>query len=117
MNVTLPTVLVEGLYSALPAPGIPGRLFFASDTKKHYYDNGTGWDDITPAPAVTKVALAPSAAGNFTVAHGMGRAPVAVLLEMSSGGQIWLQNPTGYDATDLYFVASDAGITGNAVCF
>ena len=117
MNVTLPNVLIEGLYSSLPAAGTQGRLFFATDTKKHYYDNGTSWDDITPAPAVTKVALAPSAPGNFTVAHGMSRAPVAVVFEMTSGGQIWLQNPTGYDATNLYLVASDAGITGNAVCF
>lgn len=117
MNVTLPNVLIEGLYSALPAPGIAGRLFFATDTKQHYYDNGASWDNITPAAAVTKVALAPGAAGNFQIAHGLGRAPQVVLFEMTSGGTFWLQSPTSYDATNLYLVASDAGITGNAVCF
>lgn len=71
----------------------------------------------TPPAPLTIVALSPSVAGNFTVAHGMGSAPLAVTIQMTSGGEIWLQSPIGYDATSLYLVASDHGITGNAVCF
>ena len=70
------------------------------------------------------IALNPSAPGNFTVAHGLGKVPGVVLIEMASAGSsgspgaspgaIWLQEPTPYDATDLYLVASDGGITGTA---
>jgi hypothetical protein len=63
------------------------------------------------------VALAPSATGNFTVAHGLSAAPSAVLIVMTCGGSIWLQTPTGFDATNLYLVASDADLTGNAILF
>ena len=61
-----------------------------------------------------KIALAPSAPGNFTVAHGLGKIPTLAIVRMSSGGQIWLQSPTSFDVTNLYLEASDAGITGEA---
>ena len=80
---------------------------------------------VSSATAVTAViqasklfgalSLAPGAAGNFTVQHFLGRAPVGVALRMTSGGAIWFQNPTDLDATNLYLVASDAGVTGKAV--
>jgi len=60
-----------------------------------------------------QIPLAPSAPGNFTVAHGLGKTPTLVIIRMSSGGSIWLQEPP-YDASDLYLVASDAGVTGEA---
>jgi hypothetical protein len=44
---TLASVIERGLYSALPAASIPGRLYFASDTGHVYRDNGTSWDDVT----------------------------------------------------------------------
>jgi hypothetical protein len=69
------------------------------------------------ALAVTEVALAPSAPGNFTVAHGLSVTPTSAAIQMKSGGQIWFQTPTRFDSTNLYLVASDAGITGNAVLF
>lgn len=61
-----------------------------------------------------EIALAPGAGGNFTVAHGLGVIPRYVLLQLTSGGAIWFQSPTRYDATNLYLVASDAGVTGFA---
>jgi hypothetical protein len=64
---------------------------------------------------ITTIALAPGAPGNFTVAHGLGVVPNSVTVEMTSGGQIWFQNPP-YDGNNLYLVASDSGITGNAKC-
>lgn len=64
---------------------------------------------------VTKVSLTPGSGGNFTVAHGLGSTPSFVVIVMTSGGQIWLQNPTSFDGTNLYCVASDAGVTGTAL--
>lgn len=71
----------------------------------------------TSSLAVTEVALAPSVPGNFTVAHGLGVTPASAAIQMDSGGQIWFQSPTRFDATNLYLVASDGSITGRAVLF
>ncbi len=66
-----------------------------------------------------RVALAPAvagasgAAGNFTVQHFLGRAPIGVVIQLSSNVAIWFQSP-GYDATNLYLSASGAG-TGDAL--
>jgi hypothetical protein len=69
------------------------------------------------ALTVAEVALAPSSPGIFTVAHGLGVTPTSAAIQMTSGGQIWFQSPTRFDSTNLYLVASDAGVTGNAVLF
>lgn len=160
-TIPLASVLIEGTTGNRPTAGSAGRLFFATDTATTYYDNGTGWDNVTPMPAaftgdtgaggtpgvvpsppagsaaagkflkadgtwevppsglnVATVALTPSAAGNFTVVHGLGTTPRAVVFVMTSGGQIWFQGPsTTFDSTSLYLTASDASVTGSAVCF
>ena len=71
---------------------------------------------VPTAAGVTPIALAPSVSGNFTVAHGLGTTPVAVI-PTCTAGSIWLQYPTGFDATNLYLVASDGPLNGIAVCF
>lgn len=67
--------------------------------------------------AYATVELAPAAPGNFTKAHGLAFTPSAIVVQMSSGGQIWKQKPLGFDETNLYLVASDGGVTGTALCF
>lgn len=65
-----------------------------------------------------EVNLAPTAPGNFTVAHGLDHEPYGVIVCMTSGGAIWFQLDAGAlkkDATNLYLVASAAGITGRAI--
>lgn len=76
--------------------------------------NASGLVDNTMLPARSTVALAPSAPGNFTVAHGLGVIPTAAIIQMTSTGAIWFQSATMYDATNLYLVASDTGLTGVA---
>jgi hypothetical protein len=62
------------------------------------------------------VPLTPSAPGNFTVAHGLGSTPAVIpTIVMTSGGSIWFQQPTAYDATNLYLVASAGGLTADAI--
>lgn len=59
---TLGSVILEGLFSALPSASIPGRLYFATDTGATYRDNGTSWDAVGagggsgPVTAVTATA-------------------------------------------------------------
>ena len=62
-----------------------------------------------------KVSAAPGAPANFTLQHYLGRAPIGVVVQMTSGGAIWFQAPTMYDATNLYLVASDSGITAKVL--
>lgn len=71
---------------------------------------------ILPIPVSSnyaRVALAPGAPGNFSVAHGLGAIPFLAEINMTSGGEIWFQS-VRYDGTNLNLVASDAGITGYA---
>jgi len=58
------------------------------------------------------VSLAPNAPGNFSVAHLLGRTPVGAVIQMTSSGSIWFQASLMFDATNVYLVASAAGITG-----
>lgn len=51
MSTTLGSVIIEGVLSSRPPAGSLGRIYFGTDTKKHYYDNGTSWDDVTCVPA------------------------------------------------------------------
>ncbi len=121
-----------------PAPGAaPANstsYLWHNSTAGFYYNTtgvaGTAGDALigqieTSGTAVTAVAaatkifgqipVAPSAAGNFTVAHRLGRAPVGAQLRMTTGGAIWFQSPTDMDGTNLYLVASDAGVTARVV--
>lgn len=75
---------------------------------------------VTSATAVTAVtpgtklwgflSLTPSAPGNFTVQHLLGRAPRGALVYMTAGGAVWFQSPTMWDGTNLYLVSSAAGL-------
>lgn len=67
--------------------------------------------------AQVQVAFTTAAPGNFTLPHNLGVAPGSVIFELTSGGIVWFQKPTMYDATNLYLVASDAGVTGFAIIF
>ena len=42
----LDNVILLDVFSARPAAGVYGRLFFASDTGAAYRDNGTTWDAL-----------------------------------------------------------------------
>jgi hypothetical protein len=67
--------------------------------------------------ATVEVPLAPGTPGNFTVAHGLAAVPALVLVQMTSGGEIWLQSPLSYDGTNIYLTASAGSIAGNAIVF
>ena len=57
-----------------------------------------------------------TAPGDFTLAHNLGIVPSTVIFEFTDGGTVWFQ-PIRYDATNLYLVASDAGVTGVVIIF
>ena len=74
--------------------------------------NGTQVTNVTQATSLFgQVPVAPTAPGNFTIPHLLGRTPVGAHIRMTSPGAIWWQSPTDVDGVNLYLVASDAGVT------
>lgn len=49
---TLASVTIYDLFTNRPSAGIPGRLFFASDTGAGYYDDGSTWHQIVSVPGL-----------------------------------------------------------------
>jgi hypothetical protein len=128
-------------YAPASAPAIPAApastssYLFYNTTSGFYWQSspvGANAGDaligmaVTGAGAVTSVlqatnvfgavALAPSASGNFTVPHILGRAPIRAIVQMTSAGLIYWQTPTAWDGTNLYLTASGAA-TGWAIVF
>jgi hypothetical protein len=66
--------------------------------------------DIEPIlnSTITPLNISLSTSGNTTVAHGLGKTPSAVIIQMTSAGEIWM---TGNDSTNLYLTASDTNLT------
>lgn len=54
--------------------------------------------------------------GNFTLAHNLNIIPTTVIFQFTNGGSVWFQ-PARYDSTNLYLVASDAGVTGVVIVY
>lgn len=113
-------ITTEGDLIAGGATGVPTRVA-AGTPGQLLQTNGTSalpsW--VTPGVgiSITNVPIPTTPVTPFTLAHGLGVTPVAVIIQPTIGGQIWLQTPTSYDATNIYLVPSDAGLTAIAVCF
>jgi hypothetical protein len=74
--------------------------------------NGAQITNVTQATSLFgQIPVAPAGPGNFTVPHLLGRIPVGAHVRMTSPGAIWWQSPADMDGTNLYLVASDAGVT------
>lgn len=61
-------------------------------------------------PAATLLVNSPSA-GNFSESHGLGVVPSFIEILPTSDGAIWAQEPTIFDATNIYLGASAPGQT------
>ena len=126
-------------YATTSVPTIPAAP--ASATSYLFYNINSGWywgtsaspsntndalvgSVTTSSSAVTSVLsstpifgvsasvpAAPGSAGNFTLAHPLGRTPNFAVIEMTSAGAIWFQSGTQYDSSNLYLVASDEAVT------
>jgi hypothetical protein len=115
MSLLLSFVIADGALAARPPAGTDGRLYFANDVHKIYRDNGATWDDISSGAPAASLAAAPSAPGNFSIAHGLAAAPSRISVLMTSAGGIWQQAVP--DVTNVYLEASDAGVTATIYVF
>ena len=96
-------------YNLTGTPASTGDAFLGSVT--------TDTTHVTVVSNATKVfaqiPVTASMAGNFSWSHNLGRTPAGVLIYMTSGGAMWFQPSTMFDATNLYLVASAVGLTAN----
>ena len=113
--VYLPTVSAIGTYADLPAFGIQGRKYFATDTNQEWYDTGTAWVLASASKPVATLSAAPGAAGAFSIAHGLAFTPSRITIVPTSAGSIWQQSAP--DGTNVNLNASDAGITAKIYVF
>jgi hypothetical protein len=110
-------ITLDGTNTKVPGwefrPPNSGWLLWDIAASQFLIFSSGAWSVYAGGLSPTSVVLAPTEPGNFTVAHGLSGTPAAVTIEMTSGGQIWFQTER-YDATNLYLVASDSGLTGFA---
>jgi hypothetical protein len=117
-----------------PAPANQTSYLFYNSSTGFYYQTGatgaTAGDALVgvvttnattviavqqATPIYGSISITSAAPGNGSVAHLLGRAPLCAIIQMTSGGAIWFQTPTSYDGTKIYFVASDAAVTGRVI--
>jgi hypothetical protein len=96
-------------YSSTPSPTTAGDAFLGT-----IVTDSTHVTSVTPATKMYgQISVTAPAPGAFTLAHNLGRLPRGALIYMTSGGSLWFQSPTMFDATSFYLTASEAGLTAN----
>jgi microcystin-dependent protein len=63
-------VFLQGSSAAMPTPGVPGRLYFASDIRTLFYDDGAAWQQPGYAPGDIKPSAAAAAQTGWLLCNG-----------------------------------------------
>jgi hypothetical protein len=92
MPIPLSTLIVLGTYASIPAYGLAGRIFFASDTGIAYYDTGTAWEEI-----------------NLAGSAGFTLDSIAGAVELVAGANITIQDNTPSDGKITISAAVSSG--------
>ena len=95
----LSSVIVKDTAANRPAFGVPGRIFFASDTKAISRDTGSAWEDVTPPAVPTGGATGQLLAKNSSTAFDAGwvAAPVGVPAGGASAQVLTKNSGSDYD--------------------
>jgi microcystin-dependent protein len=81
---------LQGLLNALPAPGVPGRYYWATDQGSLWRDDGASWRIIGPQPGDTKYSASGASYGwlladGSAVARGGANAALFAAIGVSQG--------------------------------
>jgi hypothetical protein len=105
---TIAQVILEGIYADIPAYGIPGRLYFATDTNITYRDSGSAWVEVlsggTGTGTVTSVALTVPAILSVSGSPITGSGTLAVTLATETANEVFA-GPASGSAADPTFRA------------
>ena len=91
-----------GLAGNVPAPA-------AGDAAAGKFLKADGAFHVVPGAVAATLSAAPTAAGNFSMPHGLGSTPSRISILLTSFGQICQQ--AAPDGTNVHLAASDAGVT------
>lgn len=92
----------QGLLSARPAPGVEGRMYYATDTGSLYYDMGAGWVPAAWQPGdVRWSGAAQSPPLGWRTCDGSGLAAGAYPALFSAIGTTFGGNSTTFNLPDL----------------
>lgn len=119
----LSSVILEGLAASIPTFGIPGRLYFATDTGAIYYDTGSAWNAVGagggsgPVIAVTGTAPIASSGGTNPAISISANIPKSVVgITVDGGGSVpatgikgFVQVPYAGTITGWSIVADQSG--------
>lgn len=105
---TLADVIVRDLFANRPAAGIPGRLFFASDTSAEYRDNGSSWDTVSGVPTSRLINTTAPLTGGGDLTANRTLAISNFTGDAGSGGQSGaVPAPSAGDAAAGKFLKAD----------
>lgn len=76
---TLASVVEYGTLASRPSASIPGRVYYTSDTSQIFRDNGTTWDDVTPALSTAAIEAIQNEAYQYAVDSGAANAYAVTL--------------------------------------
>jgi hypothetical protein len=107
---TLSSVILKDVIANLPAAAIPGRLFFATDTHVALRDNGSSWDSVVTANALTLQGVAVSAtapsSGQVLEFNGSDWVPATVAASTAILGVIAVAPASGGNFTVAHGLAA-----------
>ena len=105
-----------GTFASRPSAATPGALYFATDTGALYRDNGTGWDQLKPIPAIQLGATA-TRTTNQSIPNNTNTVITFTVEAYDDLGAIDIAaHPTRLTAptTGWYLVTANLGIDPNA---
>lgn len=122
---TLGSVILKGIAASIPSAGIPGRVYFATDTDVVYRDNGTTWDSVITGGGGGGGGSSVEINGGsaLTTANFNATTPSApggtqnVAFQVDGSGNISANVPTGGSSKMAQFVLSSpaASITFSSI--
>jgi len=88
MNSSIATftngLITQDVFANRPAPGTSGRFFYATDTGKFYYDNGTSW--VSVSTGFLGVTIFTTGSGTFTTNKKTSLARIRATAGGGAGG-------------------------------